>query len=375
MTKSISQADSRVIRTLIPADSALNYQSLAELVDGVAHELNNNIAVALGHVQLLKLKNKDENVTEGLNRIEKSIFKCGELIKAIQEYAGGPNLKTETPVAISDSLVAALGLDETSWKENASKKNLTIVSIIEEECGTINSDKSDLITAISHLIHNAVDASPNNGTIEITVRDKEDLAQLSISDKGNGISDKLKLKIYEPFVSTKKSKVSGLGLTIVQSIVARWGGRIGFSNSIASGTTFTVSFPLISNKNEVDKVAGKKAAEKRILIVDDDEEIRNVLGDMLKIEGFQAENCSNAYSAMELLENAHFDMVITDLGMPGMSGYDLADYVREKYKDTEIVLLTGWGNSLKRDGKELKGIKAIISKPFRLNDVLELVRN
>ena len=375
MTKSQYRTDSRVIRKLTRPESAQIEQSLSELVDGVAHELNNNVAVALGHVQLLKLKNKDDNITEGLNRIEKSMFKCGEVIKAIRSYAGRPNLKTETTIAISESLMAALELDETSWKETGSQKNLTIVSIIEEGSRTINSDGGDLITALSHLIHNAVEASPKNGTIEIKVREEGDLALLSIADKGDGISDNLKLKIYEPFFTTKKSKISGLGLTIVQSIVARWGGRIGFSDNHPSGTIFTVSFPLAIDRTADGKNAKKKAAEKRILIVDDDEEVRNVLGDMLAIEGVRAENCSNAYSALQLLEKGAFNMVITDLGMPGMSGYDLAEYVREKYKDVEIVLLTGWGNSLKKDGKEVKGVRAIISKPFRLNDVLELVRN
>jgi len=286
LTKSPTHIDIRTIRKLTPLNSVQNRQSLDELVDGVAHELNNHIAVALGHVQLLKLKNKDDNIAEGLNRIEKSMFKCGEVIKAIHNYAGRPNLDTETILAISESLMAALDSDVTSWKETATKKNLTLVSIIEEGSGSINSDENDLITAISHLIHNAVEASPRNGTIEIKVRNEENLALLSIADEGHGISDDLKLKIYEPFFSTKKSKGSGLGLTIVQSLVARWGGRIGFSNNRPSGTIFTVSFPLATDKAAESKNTEKKAAEKRILIVDDNQDTVHILTELLTHGGY-----------------------------------------------------------------------------------------
>ena len=375
MAKSPYITYSRALKKLAAPKLAQSDQSLTELVDGVAHELNDNIAVALGHVQLLKLKNKDENVTERLNRIEKSMFKCGEVIRAIQEYAGRTNLKAETTISISEALLAALEFDETNWREAASQKNLTIVSIIEKGKSTVNADESDLKTAISHLIQNAVDASPNKGTIEIRVKSGEGLTFLSVTDDGDGMSDNIKCKIYEPFFSTKKSKGSGLGLTIVQSIVARCGGSLGFNDHHPSGTIFTLSFPLVSKAEAGTDDRENETAEKRILIVDDDEEVRNVLSDMLEIEGIRAENCSDACSAMELLEKASFNMMITDLGMPGMSGYELAQYVREKYKDIEVVLLTGWGNSLKKDGKKIEGVRAIISKPFRLNDVLELVRN
>ncbi len=375
MTKSSFLADTRTIKKVTAPKPVSQDQCLTELVDGVAHELNNNIAVALGHVQLLKLENHDEKVAERFKRIEKSMFKCGEIIKSIQEYVGRPNLKSESAVSISEVLIAAMEFDGTSWKETASQKNLTIVAIIEKGRIAVNADESDLITAISQLIHNAVEASPKKGTIEFKVKAVGDLALLSIADEGDGIGNKIKFKIYEPFFSTKKSKGSGLGLTIVQSIVARWGGRIGFSENRPTGTIFKISFPLAAQTDAADENSKCKTAERRILIVDDDEEVRNVLADMLEIEGFRAEKCADAYSAMGLLEKGTFNMMITDLGMPGMSGYDLAEYAREKYKGIEIILLTGWGNSLKKDDKKLKGVRAVISKPFRLQEVLELVRN
>ncbi|MGH8016068.1 MAG: ATP-binding protein, partial [Candidatus Zixiibacteriota bacterium] len=228
------------------------------------------------------------------------------------------------------------------------------------------------------LIHNAVDASPKNGRIEITTKLRQELASLTVSDSGQGISDELKYKIYEPFFSTKKSKSSGLGLTIVQSITTRHGGRVGFTANPSEGTTFTVSFP-VSAKNLTPTGAseGGEEVKKRILIVDDDQEIRRVLCDMFSLEGIKAECCADAYGAMEHLEKGNYHILITDLGMPGMSGmsgYDLAEYVQDKYKDMEIVLLTGWGETLRKNGKELRNVKAIISKPFRLNQVLELAR-
>ncbi len=349
-------------------------QSLSELVDGVAHDLNNNIAVALGYVQLLKLKNKEGNVTEGLTRIEKSLFKCGEVIKALQEHSAQASLNLEATIDLQDVLLAALDIDETGWKEFVFSKKLNIKSAGAQNNIFVRGNKKDLVTAISHLIHNAVDASPRKGTVEIKVGSDKELAYVAVADKGKGIRESVKAKIYEPFFSTKKTKGSGLGLTIVQSIVSRSGGRIGFDDNHPAGTIFTVSFPMVAGADEVLIEEAGMVSGKRILIVDDDEEVRNVLHDMLGIEGFQSEVCSDATGAMELLEKGTFNLMITDLGMPGMSGYDLAEYVRDRYKEIEIVLMTGWGNSFKNDRKKISGVRAVIAKPFHLNEILQLVR-
>jgi len=377
MSRSPFRPASRIVKKSTTSKPHYKDAALAELIDGVAHELNNSMAIALGHVQLLKLKNKDESVKEGLNRIEKSLFKCGGIIRAIQEYTGQPNAEVESAVSLSEVLTDALEFDETNWKETAATKNLTIFSFIPTADCSVNADQDDLVIAISHLIHNAVDTSPKNGSIEININVQDELANLTIADKGKGIKEELRKRIFEPFFSTKKTKGSGLGLTIVQSIVSRFGGRMGFASNAPNGTIFTISFPLVEPvvTENSSTISLKKETEKRILIVDDDAEVRNVLNDMLLIEGHRAENCADAYGALEMLEKGSFTMMITDLGLPGMSGYDLAEHVRDKYKDIEIVLLTGWGNNIKKDGRKLEGVKAVIPKPFRLNQVLDLVRS
>ncbi len=216
-----------------PLKPAHKDAALPELIKDAAHELSNSVAIALGHTQLLKLKNKDETVAGGLNRIEKSLFKCGGIIKQIQEYAGQPNPETAPDISLPE--------------------------VLKDTLETVASEKNRI--------------------------------------------------------------------------------------------------------------------KKRILIVDDDVEVRNVLNDMLLIEGCRAENCGDAYVAMKMLEKGNFNMIITDLGLPGMSGYDLAQHVHDKYSEIKIVLLTGWGNNLNKDVRKLSGVKAIISKPFHLNQVLDLVRN
>lgn len=350
---------------------------LIELIEGVAHELNNNLAIALGHVQLLKLKITDASLAEGLNRIEKSMFKCGGVIKAIREYAGGPFQVTGRIVSMAKVLKDALDTDETGWKDAAVKKNLTIVISGEYDRDTIKAEAMDLVTALSQLLHNAVDASPKNGRIEISIGTRGELITLSIADQGKGISENHKVKIYEPFFTTKKEKGAGLGLTIVQSIASRFGGRTGFAPNSPKGTKFSISFPLAEATvaDELLESVEDKKGGMRILIVDDDIEVRNVLSDMLLLEGFKADISTDAYNAMEMLEKGRFDMMITDLGMPGMSGYDLAEHVRDKHKDIQIVLMTGWGNSFNQKAKKIKGIKAVIAKPFHLNQILDLVRN
>lgn len=347
---------------------------LAEVIKKAAYELNSSLAIALGQVQLLKLKNKESSATEGLNRLEKSLYKCAGVIETIQEYSGQTVVATRAITNLSEVLKHTLESEKTSWKDAASQKNLTLVSVIESDQCTVRAEEMDLVQAVSHLVHKAVKASPRNCSIDIRVGLTDELATLSIADCGKGISKEKTM--YDPSFKKQYTKGAEPGMTTVRSIMSRFGGRLEFAPNSPKGTIVTISIPQIQDRlrNDYWKSRKERGTDKRILIVDDDAEVRNVLCDMLMIEGFRAETSPDAYSALELLEKGNYSLMITDLGMPGMSGLDLAEHAREKYKSLEIVLLTGWYNSLEKQGRKLPRVKAVISKPFRLNQILDLVR-
>jgi two-component system cell cycle response regulator CpdR len=124
----------------------------------------------------------------------------------------------------------------------------------------------------------------------------------------------------------------------------------------------------ISEDSDITSKTDRKEI-KRILIVDDDEQIREVLTDLLTIDGYEITSCEDGKSALEKIESHDFELMITDLGMPGMSGLELSGIVHEQNPDLPIAMITGWGTQLNKDEVALKGIKAVISKPFHLKDI------
>lgn len=347
---------------------------LADTIIGVSHELNNCIGIVLGNVQLLRLRDDHTESEENYNRIEKSLYHGASLIKQIQKFAEKSGKTTATSLEMSKLVSEAVDTDESDWKSLASEKNLTLITDLPECKLFVLADKRDLITAISQLIKNAVEHAPVESEVVIILRVEGDRCKIIVADSGQGIPAAFRHKIYEPFFSSKQEAGAGLGLTVVQSIALRHGGRVNFSSSKEKGTKFTLSFPLESIDDErITAADNYKSRISNVLVVDDDIEICRVLCEILQLEGIETTACRSAYAALEAMQESTFQLVITDWAMPGMSGYELITEIQGKYPDVQVALITGWGHDLVEKQKQLSGLKAIISKPFGLRDILSLV--
>ena len=347
---------------------------LADTVIGVSHELNNCIGIVLGNVQLLRLKDDHAESEENYNRIEKSLYHGASLIRQIQKFAEKSGKTPATSLEMSKLVSKAVETDESDWKTLASGKNLTVLTDLPECKLFVKADKRDLITAISQLIKNAVEHAPPDSEVSIILRIEGTRCKVIVVDSGQGIPAAFRHKIYEPFFSSKQEAGAGLGLTVVQSIVLRHGGRVSFSSNKESGTKFTLSFPLERIDDErIFTADSYKSRISNVLVVDDDIEICRVLCDILQLEGIETTACRSAYAALEAMQESTFQLVITDWAMPGMSGYELITEIQGNYPDVQVVLITGWGSELVEKQYQLSGLKAVIAKPFSLNDILALV--
>lgn len=166
-----------------------------------------------------------------------------------------------------------------------------------------------------------------------------------------------------------------MGLATVYSIVVRHGGQISFDCPPNGGTVFKLSF-LQPDKSLITSDISRRSARSKklsILVVDDDEQIREILKDMLAIDGHSPVVCEDGLSALQAFEHNQFDLVITDLGMPGMSGLELANCIHKDRPTLPIAMITGWGTQLHQQEIQLSGIKSVLSKPFHLKDIRDLV--
>ena len=360
----------------MPADNSSSelLPLLADTIVGVSNELNNCIAVILGNVQLLRLKDDHTKFEENYNRIEKSLYHGASLIRQIQKFAEKSGKAPATSLEMSKLVSKTVENDEADWKTLASEKNLTLLTDLSECKLFVKADERDLITAISQLIKNAVEHAPADSDVSVILRIEGSHCKVIVTDTGPGIPAAFRPKIYDPFFSSKQEAGAGLGLTVVQSIVLRHGGRVNFSSNEENGTKFTLSFPLERIDDERIQAADSyKCRISQVLVVDDDREICRVLCDILHLEGIETTACLSAYAALEAMQESTFQLVITDWAMPGMSGYELIAEIQSNYPDVQVALITGWGHELVEKQNQLSGLKAVIPKPFGLNDILKLV--
>ena len=349
--------------------------ALADMTSGLAHDFNNLLGGIMGRVQLMQLRVKDEKIQSDLKKIEKLATEGAQTVRRIQEFTTVTSPKDLKPVNLKQVVNDTLADEQCDWKKLAEKKNVEVRSRYEVDDVAIDGDHHDLVVALHKLIENAVEHAPDGSVVEIRLITEHKKIVLSVHDTGPGIPANICTKIFYPFFSTKSVRGAGLGLAIVHGIIGRLGGKITVQSDAETGTTFSIVFRQSTHIEDVSEITRRETTceQFRILVVDDDSEVREVLKDMLSIDGHEVVDCPDGYKALEMLENKTFDIVITDLGMPGISGLELAEEVHAKYPHIPIAMITGWGAQLDQHEAIMKGIKKVLAKPFHLKEIKMLV--
>ena len=349
--------------------------ALADMTSGVAHEFNNIIGGVIGRLQLIKMKNDDSNLLEQLELIEKMILEGARTVKSIQEYTVGAEYKNLSPVDLSQVVRDAMAGSENPWQVLADSRSIKIKADIQISDAVIYGNSEDLLTVIDKVMQNAVEHSPDNSTVCVSLQRHNDRLRLSVADSGSGIPTINKAKVFYPFFSSKQDRMAGLGLSVAHGIVSRHKGKISIKDNKPQGAVFEIELTEIDAKADYSEITNRHVRDQRlqILIVDDDLQIREILRDMLSMKGHIPTTCADGYAALEALEKQDFDLIITDLGMPGISGMDLARQAHEAKPGMPIAMITGWGSQLNKSDVVATGIKAILSKPFHLKEIQALI--
>jgi CheY-like chemotaxis protein len=225
------------------------------------------------------------------------------------------------------------------------------------------------------MILNAIEAMPEGGKIEISTSQKKGGVIIQISDTGIGIAEEVKKKIFEPFYTTKPFTNTGLGLSMSYGIIKRFGGEIEVVSELGYGTTFTILLPVgEAEKNEaVSPQTIKQGKQARILVIDDEEAVRSVLSRTLSNVNHLVTLAADGEKGVQLFQQGKYDMVLTDLGMPGMSGWEVCRMIKKISPDTPVGMITGWGAEMSQSKMDEYGLDFLISKPFDLNGILNVV--
>jgi signal transduction histidine kinase/CheY-like chemotaxis protein len=353
-------------------------RALGELAGGMAHEFNNALCGVLGFLELALL---NDNLDGGCRSFLESGRTCAldaaHVVRRVQDFARWQrNEQGFRTLEFNDLVRQTIELIRHKWESLEHARGTGIAVTVEAGGGArVNGNAAELREVLTNLSFNAVDAMPGGGELSLRTWTTATDVYLAVRDSGAGMNDAVKQRIFEPFFTTKGEKGNGLGLSVSFGIVQRHGGEISVESHVGKGTTFTIRLPLAREESNGPKsawmiTAGEINAPRslRILVVEDEETIRRYLSTGLRSMGHQPCLTESGEDGLDAFsDDGPFDLVLTDLGLPGISGEDVARSVAERSPDTPVVLLTGWADQLRAEADSLVGVTRILSKPITLD--------
>jgi len=363
--------------------------SLGKLAGGIAHDFNNLLAMLMGSAELLKRNLKADPLNSvHIQRILEATERGSSIAKRLLLFSRQDVVQFQ-PVPVSHILNEVSEMLRYSFP-----KTITVIVDIQAGNDIVNGDAGHLHQAFVNLALNAKDAMGDEGTLTLAERNV-DAAELrekfpqtfegtyvavSITDTGTGIDPAIRGKIFEPFYTTKvNGKGTGLGLSIVDGIVRSHHGVMDVASEPGRGTTFTLFLPAFAGSvdRSEPKLDEARGNGERILVVDDEIFIRDLLGEHLQDAGYEVLLASDGVEALRIYEKERntIDIVITDLGMPKMSGEELFDRLRKITPTAAVIISSGYLDGTTRAQLMAKGVVDVITKPYRLDDILSLLHH
>ena len=365
--------------------------ALGELASGVAHDFNNTLAGILGRAQLLQRTDDSEKLRRGLDIIIKTAEDGAKTVKRIQDFARQRRDHNFELVSIDQILMDASEITRPRWKNCAEASNIHIsVDLQIGSNAMVMGDDSELREVLVNMVFNAIDAMPEGGTLTLSSRTESEKVIIKVVDTGVGMYPEVRSRIFDPFFTTKGKAGLGLGLAVSFGIIRRHGGTIEVESQYGRGSEFRISLPvkqivetqvvrreLMVQPQEPMTLMMAHAGElppTRLLVVDDEDFVRDLLRDILEGEHCEVQLAEDGTEALALFREHEFDGVFTDVGMPGMSGWELAREIRQLNPGIPIAIITGWGELVGSHEQRAAGVDWVVAKPFTADRIADLVR-
>ncbi|MBI4637115.1 MAG: response regulator [Candidatus Rokubacteria bacterium] len=321
--------------------------ALGQLAGGIAHDFNNLLQAILGYAQLMR-QNLDnaELVQRSLRVVEDAALDGSETVRRIQQFSRLRPDEEFMAVDVNQIVQNAVAITRPRWDEKIAHENRPLDLRLElRAVPPINGRPAALTELMTNLILNAMDAMPEGGTLTIGTRVEDGRSVVvTVADTGIGMPEAVRRRVFEPFFSTKGERGSGLGLSMAYSIAKRHGGEIGVESEPGRGAMFTLTFPAAAEASgkATPASATRPRRTARILIVDDEPKVLGTLAEMLKSAGHTVTPASTGAAALADYARGRFDVVLTNLGMVGMNGWELAERLRVVDRSVPILFITGW---------------------------------
>ena len=363
------------------AQQADKLRALGQLASGVAHNFNNALAAVLGYAQLAIPKAKDKDLQKYLRVIEQAAKDAARMVERIQNFARGNSKRDRlSALRIGDIVRDAVDITRPRWRDDSEALGIKYEVVLKWDSPTdllVDGESSELREVFVNIIFNALDAMPAGGSLSINGKIEKKSLIISFTDTGEGMTEETTRRIFEPFFSTKGAKGMGMGLAESYRIIERHGGRIDVESRLGMGTTIRIQLPMAQGFEIVEELKGEDDPVRpaRMMVIDDEEFVRNVLSTLLETWGHDVVGVSSAEEAIALIEGRDFDLVFTDLAMPNTDGIAAARGIKALRPQTKVILMSGYSaEAVSERSAECDSIDATISKPFNLAEIRNAIK-
>lgn len=361
-------------------------ESLGQLTGGIAHDFNNLLGIILGNLELMEMHLESESKAfQQLTKIKRAVLSAAELTQKLLAFSRKKALKNETLelTPLLEEVAAIL--------KHSIKGQIKIKLNLENNLPLINVDPNELTNALINLAVNARDAMPEGGVIQISAAhvilseeyirslpekiDTGEYVLIDVSDTGEGIPRELINKVLEPFFTTKeKGKGTGLGLAMIYGFIKQSHGHMRIYSEVGRGTSIHLYLPVAK---ETDSQSRDKAASSQIefsenylglkaLVVDDESDLAEVAESFLSHLGFACDVCRNADEAWEQLQKKEYDLILSDIVMPGkLDGLALYQQAKAQYPNIHFILSSGFSEEMLQNQQKLPKDFIFLRKPYQ----------
>jgi len=349
--------------------------ALGQLAGGIAHDFNNLLQAILGYTQLMKQNPANATLmARALGVVESAATDGSETVRRIQQFARLRPDEQFMRVDVNQVVQDAIAITRPRWEERVAHDSRPLhlrLDLHAEQA--ISGRPAALAEVVTNLVLNAMDAMPEGGTLAIaTAGARGGPVTLTVGDTGLGMPEAVQRRVFEPFFSTKGEAGSGLGLSMAYSIVRRHGGEIRVESEPGRGTTFTLTFPPAAEVGGA-LAAGGRVAERRrgrVLVVDNEPHVLAALAELLAGVGHAVTPAASAEAALAAYTPGSYDVVLTNIGMAEMNGWQLAERLRALDPRVPILFITGWGlRDEERARLDALGVRRCLYKPARPEDL------
>jgi signal transduction histidine kinase len=357
--------------------------SVGQLVSGVAHELNNPLTGVMGFAQLVLARDLDDTVRGQVQTIYGEAERAAKIVQNLLSFARRRKSAKEM-ADVNALLQRVLELRSYDFTIRSIELDMTL-----DRLPLVSVDADQIQQVFFNVIKNAEQAmidAHGRGKLTVVTRPTVDGVEISIQDDGPGVPAEIQRRIFDPFFTTKEAgQGTGLGLTICYGIIEEHGGRIWAENVPGGGAIFRIELPIGTPEEPEPAAPGNgsgtattdRIGGQRVLVVDDEESIRALLHDILVLDRHDVSLASSGLEAQELVEQASFDIIITDMKMPGMDGASFYRSVRAKDPALARRMIFITGDTVSPDTRAFlqRVSNPVLSKPFKIGPLRDAIES